>query len=273
MDPYYSLYKKYKAKYREVVNQDMMGGTRTRYSPYNPYTGQHYYLNESLHANNLADELYGESGEGNNLDSVKASILEKAQHIHGELESVKHLISYLNHFDVVQDMNTPSEFGGRNGSRDFGESLNKELLEDETLIQHINSELSGENHELVKNLNSKKYGKNLGHALIMSGNYHKLRDLSSGDNNKPLFDHLSQSQTLAEAGPKYDKHGNLKDRTPLESKKTAISMKLKGLQGEEKDKEQAKLEAVNKSIENGSFSDFNDYTSSQEGGFWSWLFE
>ena len=267
MDPYYKKYKKYKSKCKQLSDNTMSGGSNN-YSPWNPYRNQ--TKNTNLGATQIAKSL-AKTAKTSTLD-IKQSILNKAKDIKGKLEGVKHLISYLNHVDAVQDLNTPSNKGGYGGNGDFGESINKSLLDDKELFESISTEIKNADKSVLTKIYSKKYGNNMAHGLMMSGNDTKLKAIY--DSRPDVFNKLLMQKTKSEDGPKYDTSRRRIDRTPFESKINALNATKKfGTPTEEQKLEITnRIKALNDSRQKKNLNPYNEYVTQQEGGVWSWLF-
>lgn len=129
-----------------------------------------------------------------------------AQGMKPELRQVAHLVSWINHFDAIQDLHS------KKGNDDYGEKVNKGLLNDQELWHKLQGELCDANPEYLKQIRSKKYGKNLLHALLMSDNITALNT---------AYKHQSTAMNYLVRQSSRNEQGETKNR-PFESKAMAL---------------------------------------------------
>ena len=253
----YEGYKYYKAKYKKL-KRELKGGSSEYTGPniYQPYLGTGARArNLALHPDNIRNNVSPD------VEGMKQSILEKAKHIHHDLQEVSHLLTWLNHFDAIQDAHS-----GR-GNKDYGESVNQALLNDSELWEKIKHELEHANPHAIASVRSKKYGKNLLHGLLMANNPNKLKEthelLKNKEDRNELLNNLSTHTTLNERG----ELGN----TPLQSKAKSLKFPKPDESEEEARKREEHKAAAENSHKDGNLDKYMEFQNSQLGGFWAWL--
>jgi len=250
----YEGYKYYKAKYKKLKQKLNGGAART--NVYQPYLGTGARTrNEELHPDNIRNNVNPD------VEGMKQSILQKSEHIHHELKQVAHLLTWLNHFDAIQDAHS-----GR-GNGDYGESVNRELLNDNELWEKIKHELENADPQAIASVRSKKYGKNLLHGLLMANNPNRLTQthqlLQQKEDRNELLNNLSTHNTLNERG----EPGN----TPFQSKAKSLKFPKPDETVEEGKKREEHKQAAETSDSEGNLDRYLEYQKSQQGGFWAWL--